>query len=552
MAAAYPGPTATRPTGLAQTVRVNSEHADGSIVDRPRLDQPKLQTVIMAELARRRSEVLEIDPRLADTVDLLVDFVASGGKRLRPEFLWCGWLAAGGRPENDAVLRVGAALELIQACALVHDDVIDRSERRRGQPATHRAMAMLHADDGLTGDPDHFGVSAAVLLGDLALAWADDLFLAGALDLGAADRALPVWSAMRTEVLSGQLLDLLATASAATDPAEQAATAMRVNRYKTAAYTVERPLHLGAVLAGGSATTVAALRSYGADIGVAFQLRDDLLGVFGDPAVTGKPAGDDLIEGKRTVLLAGARAVLAATPELLDELDAGVGTAGADTGRLSLLIADSGAPAQQEQQIAELVSSALSALRRFDADGRPADHTQRAGATRRTRPGRHRTGGLTVPIRTRDRSETGHLRSAVHLSAAVLPQGLDRTAGQRIVGGEQPVDDLLVVELGVPQQRDGGRQSLDHQVGADVVAADELGGNAQHTVDPDGEQLPVTDELVHLGDHEAQFGRDVGDRDIGWRCRHAPSLPPPARFESTGRRIEQRVNRRRRRPTAPT
>ena len=353
-------------------MRVNSERTRGSTVDKPRLDQRKLQNVIMAELARRRSAVLDIDPRLADMTDLLVDFVAAGGKRLRPEFLWCGWYAAGGRPDDDAVLQVGAALELIQACALVHDDVIDRSELRRGRPATHRAVALWHARAGLTGDPDHFGVSAAVLMGDLALAWADDLFMAGALALGAADRALPVWSAMRTEVLSGQLLDLLATASAASDPGEQAATAMRVNRFKTAAYTVERPLHLGAALAGGGAETVAALRSYGTAIGVAFQLRDDLLGVFGDPAVTGKPAGDDLLEGKRTVLLAGARAALAGAPELLAELDAGVGVPGADAARLTGLIADSGAPAQQEQQIAELVSAALTTVRQVDAAGRPA------------------------------------------------------------------------------------------------------------------------------------------------------------------------------------
>ncbi|HEY5879047.1 MAG TPA: polyprenyl synthetase family protein, partial [Nakamurella sp.] len=186
------------------------------------IDADRLDTVISAELARRRSDVMAVDPRLAADVDLLIEFVSDGGKRLRPEFLWCGWLAGRGAAvgrDVDAVLLVAAALELLQACALVHDDIIDRSERRRGRPSTHRAVAKLHADAGLTGDPEHHGVSVAVLLGDLALAWADDLFLAGALALGAAQRAAPVWRAMRTEVLAGQLLDLAVTASTDADPA---------------------------------------------------------------------------------------------------------------------------------------------------------------------------------------------------------------------------------------------------------------------------------------------------------------------------------------------
>jgi geranylgeranyl diphosphate synthase, type I len=331
----------------------------------------RLQAVLSRELARRRSEVVHIDPRLAGMVDLLIGFVNTGGKRLRPEFLWCGWISAGtgGTAEADAVLEVGAALELIQACALVHDDVIDKSERRRGGPSTHRAVAKVHADAGLAGDSEHFGVSAAVLLGDLALAWADDLYLAGAHALAAVDRSLPVWRSMRTEVLSGQLLDLLVTAAVGAEPAAQASDAMRVNRFKTAAYTVERPLQLGATLAGAGAQTVAALRSYGVDVGIAFQLRDDLLGVYGDPTVTGKPAGDDLIEGKRTLLLATARAALVGNRDLLAEFDAGVGTVGADPARLAAIIASTGAPDVLEQQITELVDSGLAALDTLDESG---------------------------------------------------------------------------------------------------------------------------------------------------------------------------------------
>ena len=338
--------------------------------DRSRAD--RLHEVIAGELDRRRADVLSIDGRLAGSLDLLVDFVSDGGKRMRPEFLWCGWRAGDGPeagPAADAALRVGAALEFLQACALLHDDVIDRSERRRGRPATHRAVAARHTGAGLAGDPDHYGVSVAVLLGDLALAWADDLFLDGAARLDALPAAGPVWRAMRTEVLAGQLLDLAVTASVADDPAAQERDALLVNRYKTAAYTVERPLQLGAALAGAGAATVAALRGYGADIGVAFQLRDDLLGVFGDPVVTGKPAGDDLAEGKRTMLLARARAGLMDAARIdpgrradLAALDAGVGRPDADAAHLAAVIAGSGAVEAVEARIATLVESALAAL----------------------------------------------------------------------------------------------------------------------------------------------------------------------------------------------
>jgi geranylgeranyl diphosphate synthase type I len=184
---------------------------------------------------------------------------------------------------------------------------------------------------------------------------------------------------MRTEVLAGQLLDLGVTASTDSDPAAQQRDAMLVNRYKTAAYTVERPLHLGAALAGAGVAAVDALRSYGADVGVAFQLRDDLLGVFGDPAVTGKPAGDDLMEGKRTVLLALARAELAADPQRLAELDAGVGRADADSDRLAAVITGTGAVAAVEQRITDLVGRGLAALDVTDDAGRPAvpEHVRR-------------------------------------------------------------------------------------------------------------------------------------------------------------------------------
>jgi geranylgeranyl diphosphate synthase type I len=305
--------------------------------------------ILATELDARRADVAIVDERLVPVVDRLIRFTLDGGKRLRPQFLWWGWRAAGGQEDGKpaaSALRAAASLELIQASALVHDDIIDNSDTRRGQPSMHVTV----------------GVSAAILLGDLALAWADDMFTAAARQLDAADEAFDAWRSMRTEVLAGQLLDLRAAAEPDDDPATQASDARRVNRFKTAAYTIERPLHLGAALAGASATTVAALRAYGTAVGQAFQLRDDLLGVFGDAAVTGKPAGGDLIEGKNTVLLATARQRL--SPSLRVELDRGIGRDGGpvQVQRLAELVAGSGAPEIIEDEISALLDSGVAAL----------------------------------------------------------------------------------------------------------------------------------------------------------------------------------------------
>ena len=329
--------------------------------------------VLLRELAHRRGEVAAIDARLLAAIDLLVEHVATGGKRLRPQFLCWGYRAAvpmaGGTDLPIGVLRAAAALELIQACALIHDDIVDRSDTRRGRPSVHRAAAKEHAGAGWRGDAAHYGVSEALLIGDLALVWADDLFHQGFTEQGRPAEAQAAWRSMRTEVLAGQLLDLRITADQAGDPEAAAADAEVVNRYKTAAYTVERPLHIGAALGGAGADTVAALRRYGRSIGLAFQLRDDLLGVFGDSAVTGKPAGGDLVEGKQTVLLALARADLVGRPGLA-ELTAGVGTAldPAGVDRLTGVIAGTSAPARVEKRISILLADGLAALGDLPAD----------------------------------------------------------------------------------------------------------------------------------------------------------------------------------------
>ncbi len=263
---------------------------------------------LAAFLQAKRDEAAQIDAQFVAAVDSLGEFVLGPGKRLRPTFAWWGWRGAGGSPVDPlarAVLRAVSSLELIHACALVHDDLMDGSATRRGAATVHVDFTARHRAAGWLGAPERFGAATAILLGDLALAWADDMLREADLWPDQLGRAQPVWQAMRTEVLAGQYLDVLTQASGDETPE----TALRINRYKTAAYTVERPLHLGAAIAGAGPALENAYRRFGADIGIAFQLRDDLLGMFGDPRVTGKPAGDDLREGKRTLLLAyGLRA----------------------------------------------------------------------------------------------------------------------------------------------------------------------------------------------------------------------------------------------------
>jgi len=241
-----------------------------------------------------------IDAELGALTDALTDLVA-GGKRLRPAFCYWGYRGAGGQ-DGEEIVTAAAALELFQACALIHDDVMDGSDTRRGQPAVHRRFSSLHRTESWTGDPEAFGTGAAVLLGDLCLAWSDEMLGTSALDPARLVAGHRVYAEMRTELMGGQYLDLLEQARGG----GSIERALRVARYKSAKYTIERPLHLGAVLAGAGQDVLEGYSGYGLPLGEAFQLRDDVLGVFGDPALTGKPAGDDLREGKRTALVAMA------------------------------------------------------------------------------------------------------------------------------------------------------------------------------------------------------------------------------------------------------
>jgi geranylgeranyl diphosphate synthase type I len=282
----------------------------------------------------------------------------SGGKRFRAAFCWWGYRAVAEVTDEEALLRACAALEMLHASALVHDDYMDASDTRRGRPATHRAFARAHRDDGWRGDPEQYGAAAAILLGDLLLSWSDELLRRCGLPADRVSAALEIFDLCRTEVITGQFLDVSVQARGRAD----VDAAMTVLRYKSAKYSIERPLHIGASLAGAGPDKLAELTAFGLPLGEAFQLRDDLLGVYGDPAATGKPAGDDLVEGKRTVLV--ALALDGATAEDAAKLDAALGSPLSETqvAELRRIIDDSGAHAHVEKVIDELVTHALGRL----------------------------------------------------------------------------------------------------------------------------------------------------------------------------------------------
>lgn len=323
----------------------------------------RVQACLDAELAHQTEVVAELGP---DVDDLLaaVTGLLRGGKRLRAAFLYWGHRAAG-RPDSDALVRLASAMEIFQAAALIHDDVMDDSDTRRGMPAAHRAMAGAHAARGWTGDADRFGLAGAVLAGNLCLTWADEVYATSGLPAPDVARGRPLFDRMRSQLMAGQFLDVVESMRpwSGVEAAERVERAGRVITYKSAKYTVEHPLLIGAATGGLDDAGTAALSRYGLDLGRAFQLRDDLLGVYGDPGATGKPAGDDLREGKRTVLLAHA---LAGTDDegraLLGRLVGRADLGDAEVDRLRDVITASGAVDVLEDEIADLARSARAAL----------------------------------------------------------------------------------------------------------------------------------------------------------------------------------------------
>ena len=335
-------------------------------------------------LARQRAGLSAIGDDLLPCLDAMEGLLA-GGKRLRPAFCYWGWRAAGGtdRPE---IYTAAACLELLQASALVHDDVMDASDTRRGRPAVHRQFASLFAAGQLghpgtvqpgsspraasaaqfrsaaqPGSAAQFGAGAAILIGDMLLAWTDELYHASGFTADVLSRGQPALNAMRTEVAAGQYLDLLSQVSGDTS----VKAALRVMAYKTAKYTIERPLQLGAALAGGGLE--ATCTEYGIPLGIAFQLRDDILGVFGDPARTGKPVSGDISEGKRTVLMALARErATASQTRVLDRYLGDRRLSDTAAARVKAVLTETGAVAECEALIDASVKEAIAAL-----DGAP-------------------------------------------------------------------------------------------------------------------------------------------------------------------------------------
>lgn len=273
------------PTRNAVTVPPSLARVAGAV-------EVRLTEVLDAETARWT----EMTPDLAAPLDALRALVMAGGKRLRPAFCYWGFIGAGGDPDDPVVIDAGAAFEFLQAFALVHDDVMDGSSTRRGFRTAHLAFGDRHQTAVWRGEQRRFGEGVAILIGDLAHVYADLLLRS------APPEVLQVWDELRIELNIGQYLDILGTARGDVDPD----AARRIARYKSGKYTIERPLHVGAALTGRYDELAGPLSAYGDPLGEAFQLRDDILGAFGESTLTGKPVGDDLREGKPTPLLAVA------------------------------------------------------------------------------------------------------------------------------------------------------------------------------------------------------------------------------------------------------
>jgi geranylgeranyl diphosphate synthase type I len=330
---------------------------DGDPLDRHDVRQ-RVRKALAAFLSEQVPRLDTVSLELGPVSDALGEFLLDGGKRLRPAFCFWGWRGAGGE-DTEEIIVAASCLELLHACALIHDDVMDGSDTRRGRPAVHRRFSALHRSGGWQGDGEGFGRSAAILLGNLCLIWADEMLGTSGLPAAALLRGQRVYDQMRVELMAGQYLDLLEQALGG--PSIE--RALRVARYKSAKYTIERPLQLGATLAGAGPELLASMSGYGVPLGEAFQLRDDVLGVFGDPVETGKPAGDDLREGKRTALVAAA--LTAATPAQAAVVRRHLGDPhlGADgVAALREVITDTGALADVEQMITTRTRAAAAAL----------------------------------------------------------------------------------------------------------------------------------------------------------------------------------------------
>jgi len=354
---------------------------------------------IQSFLEARSDDMATISPDL-DHILAYANSMLRSGKRFRARFCYWGWRSieqpdasdplGGIETLEDAspVIDLATSLEVFHAAALVHDDIMDNSDTRRGLPAAHRAFERIHVDRSYTGSAPHFGTSTALLLGDLLLAWSDDL-LGAALAEQSPDVALATraqFSTMRQEVTLGQYLDIHEEAAwLHHGQDERLDRALRVVTYKSAKYSMEAPLLIGASLAGAKPNQLDDLSAFGLPLGIAFQLRDDVLGVFGDSEITGKPSGDDLREGKRTVLIARAEASMPESAKrVFNEL---LGDRSLDPGQIEVMqstLRDTGALEEVETSIEHYANTAMRALDTADiTEGARAELKRLADAVTR-------------------------------------------------------------------------------------------------------------------------------------------------------------------------
>ncbi|TLM81581.1 polyprenyl synthetase family protein [Pseudarthrobacter sp. NamE2] len=323
-------------------------------------------------LTARQSVMSAISPDI-DPIMGSISNLVTGGKRLRALMCYWGWRGAGGHAGAGEVVSAGAALELFQAAALIHDDIIDRSDTRRGGPSVHRRFSQLHGEQGWALDSERFGQAAAILAGDLCLSFSEEAFTDIGERAASGSRARLIFNLMRAEVMAGQYLDILEeVAGPMRDRAGAVSRAQSIIRFKSAKYSTEHPLALGGALAGASDDLLRGYSAFALPLGEAFQLRDDVLGVFGDPLATGKPAGDDLREGKRTVLV--ALALDQAAPSESAFLDARLGSpdlSDDDIDEIRRIIEESGALQATEVLIDGFGSAAYDALDALPLDELP-------------------------------------------------------------------------------------------------------------------------------------------------------------------------------------
>jgi geranylgeranyl diphosphate synthase, type I len=295
-------------------------------------------------LGAERARWLGVDERAGELIDAVAGLIRAGGKRLRPAFCLSGYLAAGGDASDTSVIPAAVALELLHACALIHDDVMDASPLRRGRRTVHAKYADEHNSRQWRGSPQRFGENVAILAGDLALVYADQIMAEAPPTVDAA------WGELRSELIIGQYMDVAAAAGPSAEPDLSRWIAI----VKSGRYTIHRPLVVGAVIAGRP-ELASVFEAYGAALGEAFQLRDDLLNVFGDDRVTGKPCGLDIEQYKMTLLL-----TLSIQRDVqVRDLMSG---ASPDPARLRGILAETGVRDDIEAHIGELVERGCQAI----------------------------------------------------------------------------------------------------------------------------------------------------------------------------------------------